>query len=188
MKQSFKIPEGYTSVTIEQVGNQIIATFEPSQPKFKRGDVLSTKTGTICIFKDIFDDGKVESFAGVNAYRCLFEDSNRPRFAGRIHEYRHATPEEAQLLWDALTKEGKRWNPETMQVEEIKKEIWRAEPFEYYYVPFSPCGCNAEVEINDVYDDFRHKNGFYCQTEDQSERLFEKLKQAAAEFWKDELK
>ena len=35
-KQTFTIPEGCKAVTVEQVDNQIITTFEP---EFKRGDV-----------------------------------------------------------------------------------------------------------------------------------------------------
>lgn len=36
---------------------------------------------------------------------------------------RLATPPEAQLLFDALAKEGKKWNAETMQIEDIEKDI-----------------------------------------------------------------
>ena len=32
-----------------------------------------------------------------------------------------ATPEEAQRLWDALAKQGKRWNPETMAGWRLKR-------------------------------------------------------------------
>ena len=38
-------------------------------------------------------------------------------------EIRLATPPEAQLLFDALAKEGKKWNAETLQIEDIEKDI-----------------------------------------------------------------
>ena len=41
----------------------------------------------------------------------------------RLDICRLATPSEAQLLFDALAKEGKKWNPTTMQIEDIEKDI-----------------------------------------------------------------
>lgn len=38
-------------------------------------------------------------------------------------ECRLATPAEQQLLFDALAKEGKKWNAETLQIEDIEKDI-----------------------------------------------------------------
>ena len=38
MKQTFKIPDGCKEITIEQVGNQIVTTFEPKKYTPKAGD------------------------------------------------------------------------------------------------------------------------------------------------------
>ena len=40
-----------------------------------------------------------------------------------ITEHRDASPSEQQLLFDALAKESKRWNPTTLQIEDIEKDI-----------------------------------------------------------------
>lgn len=194
-KQSFPIPEGCKAVTVEQVGNQIITTFET---EFKRGDVLICYDETrdnnadrfVFIFKDIVPDSMGN---GMCAYVRL--SPNRLRldyeymFASYWDVLRHATPEEAQRLWDALAKEGKQWNPETMQVEEIKKEIPRSNHLSFYYflsdLDFSINDCMENIHLQ---DGMRHKAGNYFLTKEQAQRAADKIKQALAEFWKDELK
>lgn len=47
MKQTFKIPDECKEISIEQVDNTIVTTFEP---EFKKGDILVSDMGTICIF------------------------------------------------------------------------------------------------------------------------------------------
>ena len=41
MKQTFNIPEN-CNATVEQVGNQIVVTFEPKVMEFKKGDIVSS--------------------------------------------------------------------------------------------------------------------------------------------------
>lgn len=195
-KQSFTIPEGCKAVTVEQVGNQIITTFEP---EFKRGDVLicydktiSADTGLfVFIFKDIVPDNMGN---GMCAYVRL--STNRLRldyeymFASYWDVLRHATPEEAQLLWDALAKKGKRWNPETMQVEEIKKERWRAENDGIYYsVDISTTRLVYYLEeCGDAVDNRNYTSGNYFQTEEQAQRAADRLKAELDKFWEEELR
>lgn len=52
---------------------------------------------------------------------CNAQDTMRP-----------STEEERQELLDALAKEGKRWNAETKQIEDLPR--WRAAHYENYYV------------------------------------------------------
>ena len=44
-----------------------------------------------------------------------------PYFCGYKSSARYATKEQAQQLFDALAKEGKRWNAETKQIETINR-------------------------------------------------------------------
>lgn len=181
-KQTFTIPEGCKAVTVEQVGNQIITTFEPV---FKRGDVLIaketySKRESILVYG--YHDGAFTiPIVGIYDGAVVF---------GGIcsAKYRHATPEEAQLLWDALAKEGKQWNHETMQVEPIKKERWRAEQCEdYYYI-------DSSLRVEDGYDarrgvdDIMHEKGNYFQTEEQAQRAANRLQAELDKFWEEELK
>jgi hypothetical protein len=110
---TFDIPDGVKKVTVEQVGNRIVVEMVPEEDKGpKPGDVMINKHGSVYIFKSVVDDDNHEHYAWLGEYGYLsFEDMCDPG--------RPATPEEAQRLWDALKKAGKRWNAETMQVEEI---------------------------------------------------------------------
>lgn len=192
-KRTFQIPEGCKAVTFEQTGNTIITTFEPAQPEFKRGDVVycSDNDGFNWVF--VFDEKANREFNPYNYFvsvlslgKVKFNDYCRhPEF-----EFRHATPEEAQRLWDALAKDGKRWNSETMKVEEIKNEIPRAESGKgsYYFFESSTSGIFGTRETNHRYDNARHEIGNYFLTKEQAQRAADKLKQALTEFWKEELK
>lgn len=187
-KQTFPIPEGCKAVTVEQVGNRLITTFEPEKPEFKRGDVLisTRRSAGICVFDKIINgdcaveiigviDGKITFPAGGG----YFEDT---------YNLRHATPEEAQLLWDALAKEGKRWNPETMQVEDIEKKLWRGEKgCVYFYFDWNLVVLGTQ-ECECYVDKLRYNAGNYFRTREQAQRAADKLKSALSEFWKEELK
>lgn len=89
--------------------------YDPSWcEKVSPGDVMKTDKGSLFIFKEM-KDGKVYDHAFYNEFGYVVinddEISDMP--------YSHATPEEAQELFDALAKGGKRWNAEKMQIEDI---------------------------------------------------------------------
>ena len=190
-KQTYPIPDGCKAISMEIIDNKIVTTFEPAQehPEFKSGDVLITKNSGVFIFNHTspYDNNYIHTIASIN--RLGNFALNHPKFCHFEDIYRHATPEEAQRLWDALAKEGKRWNPETMQVEEIKKEIPKANHLSFYYfvsdLDFSINDCMENIHLQ---DGMRHKAGNYFLSEDQAQRAAEKLKAALADFWKEELK
>ena len=120
-RYTFAIPDGMTKLTVEQVSNRIIVEMvpedkdpEPVDVKFKEGDI-------------VFEDGRIMIIKKhPNLYRALIHGS--PDYLHVDGSYgvpftsaafRLATAEEAQLLFDALKKTGKRWNAEAMQIEEI---------------------------------------------------------------------
>lgn len=109
-RYTFAIPYGASHVTVEQVSNRIVVEMVPEAPK--PGDVLVNDRGSVYIFKSVRDDGGHNHFAWLGDSRSL-------RIAEWCFSGRPATPEEAQPLWDALKKAGKRWNGETLEVEEI---------------------------------------------------------------------
>lgn len=187
-KQTFQIPEGCKAITMEQVGNQIITTFEP---EFKRGDILygpchAGYAESIAIFnKNIEGENNLFLVFAVLVSDNVYLETDLRHSSLR----RHATPEEAQRLWDALAKVGKRWNPETMQVEEIKKEIPRAKYMEnYYIVEYDSFHVFEASETKHRFDNGRHEIGNYFLTKEQAQRAADKLKSALDEFWKEELK
>jgi len=113
-RHTFDIPDGVKKITVSQVGNKIVIEMVPDTKEPKPGDVMINKDRSVYIFKGVVDDYNHEHFAWLGISGRLAINTNTMCNPGRP-----ATPEEAQPLWDALKKAGKRWNPETMQVEEI---------------------------------------------------------------------
>src|SRR5690554_2295585 len=111
-RHTFDIPDGVKKVTVEQVGNRIVVEMVPEDVEPKPGDVMVNKWGSVYIFKEFLNYGKHGHFV-------LLGETGRLSIGSMCTPGRPATPEEAQPLWDALKKAGKRWNPETMQVEGI---------------------------------------------------------------------
>jgi hypothetical protein len=117
-RHTFSIPNDVKKVTVEQVGNRIVVEMVPEEVELKPGkepkpgDVMINIHGNVYIFKEV---------VGQDVHKCYAWAGEGGRLTiGSLCFYgRPATPEEAQPLWDALKKAGKRWNAETMQVEEI---------------------------------------------------------------------
>ena len=84
------------------------------KPKFKRGDI-------------VFEDGRIIIVKNMpsNYYVLYYQLRNNISFNSHYgipfsaSTVRLATPEEQQVLFDALAKEGKKWNAETLQVEDL---------------------------------------------------------------------
>lgn len=110
-RHTFTVPDGVKKVTVEQVGNRIVVDMVPEKEP-KPGNVMINVHGNVYIFKEVVgsDTHKYYAWAG---------EGGRLAIGSLCFRGRPATPEEAQPLWDALKKAGKRWNPETMQVEDL---------------------------------------------------------------------
>lgn len=91
------------------------------QPEFKDGDILYMNgSRLIYIFKK-----KVQKSAATLYYASLDADYNSLYYNNEIedvHGSRLASEEEKQQLFDALAKEGKRWNPDTKLFEDLPKK------------------------------------------------------------------
>ena len=113
-RHTFDIPDGVKKVTVEQVGNRIVVEMVPEKEP-KPGDVMINIHGNVYIFKEV---------VGMDVHKCYAwaGEGGRLTVESLCFYGRPATPEEAQPLWDALKKAGKRWNAETMQVEEIPEK------------------------------------------------------------------
>lgn len=117
-RHTFSIPDGVKKVTVEEVGNRIVVDMVPEREP-KPGDVMINNRGSIYIFKRDIGYHRHESYAWLGKNGGIENLS----FTGWCSSGRPATPEEAQPLWDALKKAGKRWNPVTQVVEEEITEI-----------------------------------------------------------------
>lgn len=101
-------------------------------PILENGNILILHT--INRFTYVFISNGIAPNSSCHAYLSL----DNPRLVGynttikeeaQIDYVTYATEEEKQRLFDALTKEGKRWNAEKKIIEDIKKEH-QFEPFE----------------------------------------------------------
>jgi hypothetical protein len=96
---------------------------EKTQPEFKDGDiVVYGESVAIC---RRFYKHTLSFYISLNEmFGLLFADE-----VESSEEYRFATEEEKQQLFDALEKEGKAWDAEKKQIVDIKKE-YQFKPFE----------------------------------------------------------
>lgn len=103
---------------------------EKAQPEFKDGDIVALvvrKCTHIAIFQS-----RQEAYIGFHAVLCqndelLLEEPFRED-VGDI-ELRLATDSEKQQLFDALAKEGKRWDAEKKQIVDLKPKV-ELKPFD----------------------------------------------------------
>lgn len=118
-------------------GKLNLETLEIEQPKreFKDGDIVTLKIPNleknIRIFKEVVNKKMHENhyYVGFN-----FDDDGRPiqifkDYYAYTDNDRPATDSEKQQLFSALAKEGKRWNPDTKQIEDLPKK-YELKPFD----------------------------------------------------------
>jgi signal peptidase I len=116
IRHTFAIADGIKTITIEQVGNRIVLEMVPEEAEPKPGDVMINEYDSVYIFKRAIDDHSHECYAWLGKNRKV----ENLLIGGWDFSGRPATPEEAQPLFDTLQRAGKQWNPQTMQVEDVK--------------------------------------------------------------------
>ena len=113
------------NVTTNIENGYIVAEYgeKVQEPKFKKGDILyapHNKKWNSDYFAIYDNHSKDESLC----YDVMFSENG-----GFVYNsccdadgFRLATPEEQQILFDALVKEGKYWDAEALEVKDIPKE------------------------------------------------------------------
>lgn len=93
---------------------------EKTHPEFKDGDIVMSDSGTIVLVRGISLTRKIY----YHAYMCdedIYINQVEGEFFSRISRIkRFATDSEKQQLFDALAKEGKRWDSEKKQIVDLK--------------------------------------------------------------------
>lgn len=150
------IPEGCKAIVN---GNEVVIEKEEKSEDFKRGDILVSLSNEIILVDDYdFKEGHLYSFVHVDLSGQL---SKEPYFQwNEWHDWRLATEEEKQLLFDKMKEQGLRWNAEEKRVEKIR---WRAEEGDVYYsvdnegsiVKCTDDGYNIDENIHEFGDYFR---------------------------------
>ena len=141
MKQTFNIPDGCKTVSVEQIGNQLITSFEPEKYVPKKGDfvrVVSPLFGNNFIFEcaGLNKDGEPLE-AGDNIFNGVIEEKDD---VGHCIDstYTKLTPEQFKAEFDKL---GCVYDFETHTAH---KKRWRVvEDGEYYFI-------NGSFEIQKI--------------------------------------
>ena len=174
MKQMrINVPEGCTA-NIKKEDGFLIVTFEPKKEEKwrpKDGDIVAKETGTIAIYAWTGEHGSIITYAGFNMHLTLRKGTGW----GYTYEYRPATEEEKQRLFDALAKEGMQWNAEKKCIEYLPR--WRAEYDECYYFIDSELIVSYQPDVRCKTDNNRHEAGNYFKTEEAAERVASQIRE-----------
>lgn len=90
---------------------------------------------------------------------------------------RYSTLQEKKAFLDRLKNEcGKRWNPETKQIDDIR---WRAEENELYYylIVGNPTIVKNIADMRLLFDDVRYESGNYFRTYEAAKNVADQIKE-----------
>lgn len=121
----------YINTIEERLGGKLnLETLEIEEyPEFKDGDIV-VYGKSVAIYRKIYKHTLYFYVSIDETFGLLFDD-NRVSSEG----YRFATDKEMQQLFDALDKEGKRWNAENKQIEDLPKK-YEFKPFQKVLAKF----------------------------------------------------
>ena len=131
---------------------------EKAQPKFKDGDILScdedtyTKHTTLILHKN---GCVVESLVSLIRHNDLVE-SREPINEVLLSRLYPAREDEKKELFDALAKEGKRWDSEKKQIVNLKLK-WTPKPFDKVIVR-----CSKADNWSIDFFSYKVSNGYIC--------------------------
>lgn len=115
-------PAAYIETIEERLGgklNRKTLEIEKPQPEFKDGDIVMSDSGAIVLVRGISLTRKIYYHAYMD--NELYINQVEGEFFSRISRIkRFATDSEKQQLFDALAKEGKRWDSEKKQIVDLK--------------------------------------------------------------------
>lgn len=154
-KNFFKISEELSQCYIYEIENRLggklnLETLEiEKQLEFKDGDiVVYGKSVAICrrIYKNT-----LSFYVSLNEMvGLLFADE-----VESSEEYRFATDEDKQKLFDALAKEGKRWDSEKKQIVDLKPKV-ELKPFDKVVVRDTECSTWCADLFSHIDVDYRY--------------------------------
>ena len=169
------IPEGCKA---QINGNEVVIVKEEKSEDFNRGDILVSLSNEIILVDDYdFKEDHLYSFVHVDRSGQL---SKEPYFQwNEWHDWRLATEEEKQLLFDKMKEQGLRWNAEEKRVENIK---WRAKKGKEYYYVGNQGSVMIDIEGDYCIDEKRHKSGNYFRTKEQAEEAAKRMEEVLRKF------
>ena len=180
MKQTFNIPDGCKTVSVEQIGNQLITSFEPEKYVPKKGDFIKFGDG----FAECLSNPRTSNNGDgidITFGHWKPKTQNYIVFEEEVvfcetDDLQQLTPEEFQAEFEKL---GCVYDFETHTAH---KKRWRAEEDGEYYFMIGSFEIKIACEYNCVTDDLRFKNGNYYKTKEQAEQYRDFMLKKSLEF------
>ena len=145
---------------------------------FNRGDILVDRHNYIMLVDnyDIVED-YLYSFVHIDSFGVLSKEPYR-QWCERS-DFRLATEEERQLLFDKMKEQGLQWNAEEKRVENIS---WRAEEGKGYFGIGSQGNLVAYIEDGSRFDENLHEFGNYFRTSEQVKEAAKRVKEILRKY------
>ena len=168
------IPEGCKAIVKD--GSVVFEKEEVQE--FKRGDVIVSKIDEILLVTTYnFDSNLLTSFVNIDAHGNLF---NNPYQKWNVyHDWRIATDEEKQLLFDKMKEQGLKWNAEKKRVEKIR---WRAKKGYIYHRLTCYLRSTNERDDYQTWDQKCHDSYNYFHTEEQTKEAARRVKETLRKY------
>ena len=176
MEKTYKItlPKGATisNVSTAEANGTLTVTVSLEKKYTPRdGDIVSDN-GVIAIYAGTNKTG------GIMTYAAFCDPRLQTTFCeigwGYITDFRPATEAERQRLFDALAKQGKRWNAEAKQIEDLPR--WRAEKNGKYYYVNDDSSIRETKEMEWAIDNDFYNAGNYFRTREAAEKVAEQIR------------
>lgn len=168
---SLNIPEGCKAVIKDNV---VVFDREEKEEEeergFKDGDILTSKMGTVLIFKE--DNG-------CGQFTSHYNTANFPNSYWFSATFRLATEEEKQLLFDKMKEQRLLWNAEEKRVEKIR---WRAEKGDRFYCFDTDFSVLDGLEEGSKLDDSSWRSYNYFRTVEQVEEAAKRVKEKLRKY------
>ena len=176
MKQTFKIPDGCKEVTIEQIDNQIVTTFEPKKYTPKAGDYVKMyyrDKDEVCFCRIKNTDASC-----INSSTYIAGESVLCKLCNFLA---YSTIEQITLE-DYVAEFEKLGYTYDEATDTASKKRWRANLDREYYFVSGSFEVRIASELNSEIDDLLFKNGNYHKTAEQCERYSDYMIQKSLEF------
>ena len=176
MKQTFKIPDGCKEVTIEQIDNQIVTTFEPKKYTPKVGDYV--KMYYRILNKVAFCKIQKANASCINSSTYIAGES----VLCELGDFLVYSTIEQITLEDYVAEFEKRGYTYDEATDTAIKKRWRANLDREYYFMSGSFEVRITPELNSEIDDILFKNGNYYKTKEQAEQYRDFMLQKSLEF------
>ena len=116
--------------------------------------------------------------AGISDYVWLCDGDLSITSVSAFHDgfkFRKQTEQETKMLIDALSKDGKTWNPELKRIEDIKWRAEKGETYLYLFFEFGTACVSGTSDDRSSVDDMFFSSGNYFKTENSAQIFADKI-------------